>query len=252
MRFVVKNTTKCGVLDLLCPHSCRGCGRLGCVLCERCKKNMVASRRSICPLCKREIFDRGECKKGVKCLDCDMLEFMAIYAGGWREGVLGRMVEEYKYQSVWAMGEVLAEVLDEALPGRESEFWREINAEDIIVVPLPTIGRHVRERGLNHTLRVARKLAKRRGWRCEQVLLRAADTVQVGAKASEREEQARRAYMVRDGVGVSKTYVLVDDVWTTGASMRAAAKAMRAIGVEKIIGVVVAVGRPHEQKNSSD
>jgi len=166
--------------------------------------------------------------------------FMEIVVGGWREGVLMKMVEEYKYQSVWAMGDALLEIIDVALPNQEDGGWR---GEEVVIVPLPTIGRHVRERGLDHTLRLARKLAKRRGWKCEQLLTRAVDTVQVGAKASEREEQARRAYAVRGKLDMERVYVLLDDVWTTGASMRAAAEAMRMAGAEKIIGVVIAVGR---------
>ena len=67
--------------------------------------------------------------------------------------------------------------------------------------------------------------------------------MQVGAKASEREEQARKAYAVRGKLDVKKVYVLLDDVWTTGASMRAAAEVMKAAGAERVVGVVVAVGR---------
>jgi len=178
-------------------------------------------------------------------MECES-EFEAIVVGGWREGVLEKIVEEYKYQAVWAMGEVLAEVLDAALPEKGAECWQEIGGENLVVVPLPTIGRHVRERGLDHTRRIARKLARRRGWKCEQVLARAADTVQVGSKAAERQTQARKAYEVRSELDMKKTYILLDDVWTTGASMRAAAEVMRKAGAKKLIGLVVTVGKPRE------
>ncbi len=240
MKFVVKNTTKCGVLDLLCPHSCRGCGRLGSVLCERCKKNLISRRRPICPICKQEFDVVALGPETQKCPDCGSAGFMGLFVGGWREGALMKMVEEYKYQSVWAVGDTLVDILDAALLNHEGESWR---GEEIVVVPLPTIGRHVRERGLDHTSRLARKLARRRGWKCEKLLVRVVDTVQVGAKASEREEQARKAYAVRGKLDVKKVYVLLDDVWTTGASMRAAAEVMKAAGAERAVGVVVAAGR---------
>lgn len=240
MKFVVKNTTKCGVLDLLCPHSCRGCGCLGSVLCERCKKNLILKRRPICPICKQEFDALVLGPEAQKCPDCGSAGFMGLFVGGWREGALMKMVEEYKYRSVWAMGDALVDILNAALSTHEDENWR---GEEIVVVPLPTIGRHVRERGLDHTLRLARKLARRRGWKCEQLLVRTVDTVQVGAKASEREEQARKAYAVRGELDAKKIYVLLDDVWTTGASMRAAAEVMKATGVERIVGLVVATGR---------
>lgn len=246
MKFVVKNTTRCGVLDLLCPHSCRGCGRLGSVLCERCKKNLITARRMICPVCKQE-FELGlNDMENMSCSECDLGGFTAIFAAGWRDGVLKKMVEEYKYQAIWALGDVLAEVLEEMLPSKDEIFWRDLGQCEVVIVPLPTIGRHVRERGLDHTFRMAHKLAKWRGWKCERILSRAADTVQVGAKAADREEQARKAYEVYGKVDAERIYVLLDDVWTTGASMRAAAEVMRLAGAKRLIGLVVAVGKARE------
>lgn len=173
--------------------------------------------------------------------------FEAIFVGGWRDGVLGCIVEEYKYQSVWALGDVLVEVLEAAVLAQEEEFWRRVKAEKVVVVPLPTIGRHVRERGLDHTWRMGRKLAKKRGWKCERVLERVMDTVQVGAKANERREQAKKAYIVREKLDDATIYILLDDVWTTGASMSAALEVMKKAGAKRVMGVVVAVGRAREE-----
>lgn len=93
---------------------------------------------------------------------------------------------------------------------------------------------------------LAKKLARKRGWKCQRLLLRASDTVQVGTKASERAEQARKAYMVQKEADSDVNYLLLDDVWTTGASMLAAEKVMRAAGAKKVMGVVIAVGKQKE------
>lgn len=241
MSFVVKNTTKCRLFDLLCPHSCRGCGRLGEVCCERCKNDMIEKHERICPICKEKFAKTAE--KGDNMPNkilwrhkgCEM-PFDGLWAFGWREGVLEKLVEEYKYQSVRAMGEVLVDLYDEILP--------EELGKEVVVVPLPTIGRHVRERGFDHTLTLAKKLAKRRGWECEQILARAADTVQVGAKAADREAQARKAYEAVGEVAQSKMYLLLDDVWTTGATMLSAAKVLQEAGAQKMCAVVLAVSKP--------
>lgn len=152
------------------------------------------------------------------------------------------MIREYKYQSVRAIGQVLLELLFIAVPEDLG-----VEAERIVVVPLPTIGKHVRQRGLDHTKILAKKLAKRRGWQCEMVLERAADTVQVGTSAAERAKQAEQAYRVARKIDVEKTYLLLDDVWTTGASMLAAAKTMQEVGVENLVGVILATGKPLEE-----
>lgn len=167
---------------------------------------------------------------------------------GWREGNLAKVVKDFKYKSVRAAGETLAELLDWRIPENFEEVCGASKAVgssgvEVVVVPLPTIGRHVRERGLDHTAILAKKLAKRRGWRCERVLGRVIDTVQVGTKAADRKAQAEKTYELRRKVDTKKVYLLVDDVWTTGATMMAAEKVLRKAGAEKIAGVVLATGR---------
>ncbi len=239
MEFVVKNTTKWRLIDLVAPHSCRGCGHTGAVLCERCKIYNKEQREAICPLCRMVVaqsYENGG--KLVKCPNCEM-ELLGLWAVGWRRGVLKKLVSEFKYESVRAIGEVLAEMLNEAIPDLAKILPE---GAEVVVVPLPTIGKHVRRRGLDHTLILARKLAKKRGWKCEQVLTRVVDTVQVGAKVKERREQAERAYKVSQGVDSRKYYLLLDDVWTTGASMKAAERVIREAGATKVMGAVIGVG----------
>lgn len=239
MEFVVKNTTKWRLIDLVAPHSCRGCGHTGAVLCERCKIYNKEQREAICPLCRMVVaqsYENGG--KLVKCPNCEM-ELLGLWAVGWRRGVLKKLVSEFKYESVRAIGEVLAEMLNEAIPDLAKILPE---GAEVVVVPLPTIGKHVRRRGLDHTLILARKLAKKRGWKCEQILTRVVDTVQVGAKAKERREQAERAYKVSRGVDSRKYYLLLDDVWTTGASMKAVERVIREAGATKVMGAVIGVG----------
>ncbi len=242
MKFVVKNTTRSGLLDLLCPHTCRGCGRLGAVLCECCKNDLPESPLRVCPLCQQVLADtkkNGAAWRDYRCKDCG-LSLDSLFVCGWRDGVLAKLVKDFKYQSVRAVSGVLVEILQQAIPELP---------QNVVVVPLPTIGRHVRERGLDHTLVLAKKLAKKRGWKCQQMLLRAADTVQVGTKAAVRQEQAKKAYVASMTPDSETTYLLLDDVWTTGASMLAAAETMRLVGAKCVLGVVVMAGR--DKQNSA-
>ena len=243
MKFVVKSTTISRLADLLCPHICRGCGRLGAVLCECCKNDLFSSRLRVCPLCQQVLAEKKNNDvtwKNWHCENCD-LSLDAIFVGGWREGVLAQLIKEYKYHAVRAAGDVLVEVLDRAIPDL---------AENTVIAPLPTVGKHVRARGLDHTLVLAKKLARKRGWKCQQLLLRAADTVQVGTKAAERQQQAKRAYMTRKKADNEVNYLLLDDVWTTGASMLAAEEVLRAAGAKQVMGVVLAIGK-EKQKSTS-
>lgn len=204
MALIVKNTTKIGLLDMLCPHHCRGCGRLGAVFCERCKNYIVGAdfeAKSIC-------FNNSPFEFGV-----------AVERG---EGPVFELLKEYKYGSVRALADVLAEFLARILP------------EEGVVVPLPTIGRHVRERGFDHMAVLARKAVRMSGLECRPMLARAKNTVQVGADAETRLKQAEGAYRAQLRAEAETLYILIDDVLTTGASIEAAAKAMRLAGARRI------------------
>lgn len=106
-----------------------------------------------------------------------------------------------------------------------------INEGDVIV-PLPTISKHKRARGFGHMEMLARKIAKLSGATCVFALKRQNETVQLGKKRSERIRQAQNTYgvdetklnLIREAIKRQGKIWLIDDVMTTGASMRAARK----------------------------
>lgn len=233
MDFVVKNTTSMGVLDLIAPFTCRGCGRRGDILCDRCKKYNIRPISKICP----------RCGKNHKTCSCEA----PVYAVGEREGVLKQIVEEYKFQSIRATARVLVELIDSALPV-------DFPSRNVVVVPLPTIPRHIRERGFDHTRLIAKQLVqlrkkKSQSWTVLSLLVRKNNTVQVGANRKRRLAQARQAYEVsqrklsRHPVSDDTLYLLLDDIWTTGASMEAAIRELKQVGVKNIAGAVLLVGK---------
>lgn len=226
---IVKNTTFPGLLDLLAPHSCRGCGRIGSILCDRCKNNIINAHSNICPKCKTT-------KTNAKCSNCPNLP--PTYIIGERSGTLSELVHNLKYQSVRAAAKPLAELLDVIIP----EFKGKI-----VIVPLPTIAKHIRTRGLDHTYLVAKSFANLRGknYQVKPLLLRNQNTVQVGTDQKTRQRQASSAYKINPKIKVDKntTYLLLDDVWTTGASLRAGEKKLREAGAKTIKLVILALSR---------
>lgn len=225
MGFIVKITTKYEFLDLLCPYRCRGCNKLEKVFCDCCKKNLILERKNFCPNCHKE--NNG------KCDDCDLI-FNQIWTIGFRDEIIGSLIKEYKYQSVRKIGDILADIMNEALPDL---------GDNIVIVPLPTITKHIRERGLDHTALVAKKIAKKRNLKMKKIIKRSKNTVQVGADMKKRQDQARKAYRIEGEISPKKTYLLIDDVWTTGSSMLSAAEILRQNGATKIYGAVFAVNR---------
>lgn len=227
MNFIVKNTSFVGLLDLIAPHSCRGCGAIGEPICECCKKYILNQKTNFCPKCKTKTTRH-------RCPHCKALP--PTFFVGERSDLLDTIIHEYKYDSVRAFAKPLASLLAARLPKFPPHTF---------IVPLPTATHHIRSRALDHTHKLALHLAKIRHCKVQRLLLREQNTTQVGASRSARLTQAEKAYSVNPKITVdpSATYILLDDIWTTGASMEAAVKKLRQAGAKNIIITLLAVSR---------
>lgn len=110
-----------------------------------------------------------------------------------------------------------------------------------VVTWVPTTGVRRRRRGFDQAELLARAVARR--WRlpCRQLLVRRAGPAQTGRSLSDR--LAGVALAVRPGRRVPAAVVVVDDVTTTGATLRSAALALRAGGATRL-AVVTAAATP--------
>jgi predicted amidophosphoribosyltransferase len=109
-----------------------------------------------------------------------------------------------------------------------------------IIVPVPTTPVRIRERGYDHMLLIARYVAKARGLKCEQLLRRKTNTKQRQASAEKRELQAKRTFEVRGKLDASVPYSIIDDVITTGATIKYSSQTLRDAGAEHVWIAVIA------------
>lgn len=110
-----------------------------------------------------------------------------------------------------------------------------------VVTWIPTTRRKLRRRGIDHAELIAEHVARHLRVPCRQLLVRANNESQTGQSRQVRMSQVRfRARRLTDGVCV----LVVDDVVTTGASMRAARRALRESGATKVHCIAVAITAP--------
>ncbi len=148
------------------------------------------------------------------------------------------LIHLFKYENRFALGKELGELMVQAWPA-----WRQ--PVDLIV-PVPLHARRYRERGYNQSERLARYLGERLHIPLETAALqRLRDTQpQVHLSAAERQANVAEAFAVRDGVDdhrlLGKHILLIDDVFTTGATLSAAAAALYRVGATAVSGYCLA------------
>jgi predicted amidophosphoribosyltransferase len=106
------------------------------------------------------------------------------------------------------------------------------------LVPLPTTRRRIAERGFDQSVELARRLAARRGVPSVELLAKHGRP-QEGRNRVDR-LAARDRFRLRPGIAAPPVATLLDDVCTTGTTLRDAARTLRAAGVEVRAIVVVA------------
>ncbi len=214
------------VLAIVAPHYCCGCGLSGAVLCDSCINNIVMEPFEACAVCMG--WPAGS--SGV-CMGCRP-PYARIWVGGVHEGALDSAIDALKFESARAAADDLARLMAERLPQLP---------ETVVIVPIPTIAGHVRERGFDHMKLFARRLAKLKSVSYSTSLLtRKTASVQRGATAKQRVKQAKEAFEVRSQVDPDAIYLLVDDVMTTGSTLKYAAKALREAGATEVWVAVIA------------
>lgn len=171
-----------------------------------------------------------------RCLDCmrDPLPVGWTEAWGHYRGALERVLHAFKFQRHDWFAEPFADALRDLVAARGDGAFD-------AVVPVPMSRAKIRRRGYNQAELLARALARRLSLRCDPSLL---------AKRLERRTQstldkAQRAANVRGAFHASprasaKSILLVDDVCTTGETLRACATALLRAGAGRVCAVVVA------------
>jgi len=109
---------------------------------------------------------------------------------------------------------------------------------DGVVVPVPTSRGRAAQRGFDQSVELARRLAARGAARCAEPLLKRGGP-QAGRGRAGR-LAARGRFRLRHGAGVPLDVILLDDVCTTGATLRDAAACLRAAGARVRRFVVLA------------
>jgi len=227
---------------LLFPSSCHICEALlekpgEKVVCRDCLNGLNGTHSPFCLCCGRFFDGAGDPHLCVNCLE-SRPPFTRHRSGARYDGVVKDLILLYKYRGFEVLSGVLADFLIRSL-GREEDLWSGVEA----VVPVPLHPDKEKRRGFNQ----ARLLAKRLG-RQKNIPLMAGRLVKVrptaaqtSLEAREREINLKGAFQVQKTAGLKgKVVLLVDDVYTTGSTIRECSRALRKAGIKEVRAVTVA------------
>jgi ComF family protein len=229
------------LVHALLPSLCLGCGRpLPAVearlsLCDGCRAALVPLPREACAVCSRPLAGHA-LPANYRCDACrqDPPAFDRLLALWNYQPPLDAVVQGLKFRRLDYLGRHLALALAEGLRDRLTGFDR--------VVPVPLHWRRRLARGYNQAERIARPLSARIDLPCLQALSRCRATPpQSRLGRDERLSNLRKAFRVPRPERVRGLHILlVDDVTTTGATLEAAARALRSAGATAVTALVVA------------
>lgn len=220
------------LLDLLFPARCVGCGKEGTYLCERCLSTVNFEPIQRCAVCNRMAISG---KTHERCRSPWGID--GVWAACGYNGVVKKLLRKFKYGYASRMDQNLVELLVRSLP----EFARTFD----LIIPLPLHASRWRWRGYNQAELLAKGLGSKLKLSVEMDLL--ARNIYSGPQAMVRHRGERLrnidagVFQINDGRRIrGKSVLIVDDIVTTGSTLRAAAQVLKRVGARSVWGIVVA------------
>lgn len=197
------------IISTIAPFTCLGCKIEGVIVCSACQAKLpsVKPQRSSC----------GTTPYATATLYVDVAK---------------DVIHLLKFGRARAAADCIAQIMTDriALPHK-----------NYVVTHVPTANSRIRQRGYDQAQQIAKRFAKQNVLPYVPLLARQNTTRQVGANKQARQAQAASMFRLRRTAYAQNTAVLlIDDVITTGATMRAAMQALRAAGASEVYAIAFA------------
>lgn len=227
-------------LSLLYPLRCPICDAIpefGDAICPECEKKLVLIREPFCMKCGKPLED----ERAEFCYDCTMKKH--VFENGRALFVYQGIIRDSLYRFKYNNKREYAYFYAQQTARRYGGWITRMGIEAIIPIPLHKSRK--KERGYNQAGLYAHYLGKELRLPVEEKLLvRVRRTIpQKELSENERKNNLKKAFKCRRNVVQFKKILLVDDIFTTGSTMDAAAEALKSIGIQKVYFVCISIGR---------
>lgn len=218
------------MVNLVYPPVCAGCGERGAWVCDRCAQDLVPMVPSLC--CDR--CGHPLLAAGCGCRDLHPA-IVRVRSAAAYDGWLRQAIHGVKYRGESDRGTFLASLMVPLLPD---------DTGSLILVPVPLHHDREQMRGYNQARTLALAVGRETGIPVQNALVRTRSThTQVTLNRDERRENLEGAFATTPGwkPEPGKQYMLVDDVFTTGATMWSCAETLDLAGAASVSALTVAL-----------
>jgi ComF family protein len=213
------------IIGLISPHHCLVCSREGTLLCPNCFAALPQARER-CYICQKTSPGGRTCATCSSQTAVKFVQSLVAYQGAAKD-----MLWQLKSERARAAANII---------GRQCAALIQPNTQTIITF-IPTAPIRVRQRGYDQAKCIAKTVAQCSSLPVASLLARTSSNRQVGADAKTRRKQLVQAFRpINTYLAHDKHIILVDDVITTGSSIRAAADVLVAAGARSISAVTFA------------
>jgi|YelNatPaOPRAMG01_1025707.scaffolds.fasta_scaffold05440_5 ComF family protein len=216
--------------ELLFPPRCLICRRISReVICSDCLSKVSLIKGPVCKVCGSPLEEEGLC---YKCRTSPPY-FSRARSYALYDGVIRTAIIRFKFEKRRNLGIFLGKLLGEFILGLK---W------DIdFIVPIPLSKERLRIRGFNQSEILAAEVCKILGAPLSLGLIRIKETKpSINLNIEERLDNINRAFLLADTNLKGKKILLIDDVYTTGATTNEASKTLLERGIKEVRVVTLA------------
>ncbi|KKQ52965.1 hypothetical protein A2865_01975 [Candidatus Woesebacteria bacterium RIFCSPHIGHO2_01_FULL_39_17] len=223
------------LISLIFPKTCLGCGREGKYICRLCI-DRIPFLKQLCPYCEKAALDGVTHSKCLK-----KLRLNGVFSVWAYEGVVRTAILKLKYKFAKEIAKELSEYMAIYLVNQP------IFPKNSILTPIPLYFLKENFRGFNQSELIGELLADQMGWNFNSDILirKRLRRPQTELKGKERRENVRGVFAFNSkhkltNQPINKSFLLFDDVYTTGSTLKEAAKVLKRRGAGEVWGLTIA------------
>lgn len=222
--------------DILFPKACFGCGFWGCYICPECQQKIIPAEKDTCVYCKKASY-LGLTHPGCRRIyGLDGLLVLFYY-----NQIVKRIIKNIKYRLVQDAHSEFFFIVQQKTHAKLQQI-KKLTDNNYYIQAVPLHKTKLNERGFNQADHIALFLSNMISCPTTNVLIRKKQTLSQAliAEPKKRFTNMRGAFCMQ--IKTAPRILIVDDVVTTGSTMKEMARTLKRGGAERVLGFALAKG----------